>query len=160
MLLGPSATNRQQQQQCSAVSAGLSLTHKECVAERMSNQQTATIAMFSGVRSVTDTQGVCCRNLQQPTATSAMFSGVSRSVSDTQGLYCWDFEQPTTIIFASQSTAGSVFCRTLQPLRCDLSLSTSDRFVGLVVKASASRAEDPGFESRLRRDFFGVESYQ
>ena len=27
--------------------------------------------------------------------------------------------------------------------------------VGLVVKASASRAEDPGFESRLRRDFSG-----
>ena len=27
-------------------------------------------------------------------------------------------------------------------------------------KASASRAEDPGFESRLRRDFFGVELYQ
>ena len=27
-------------------------------------------------------------------------------------------------------------------------------------KASASRAGDPGFESRLRRDFFGVESYQ
>ena len=27
-------------------------------------------------------------------------------------------------------------------------------------KASASRAEDPGFESRLCRDFFGVESYQ
>ena len=27
-------------------------------------------------------------------------------------------------------------------------------------KASASRAEDPGLESRLRRDFFGVESYQ
>ena len=27
-------------------------------------------------------------------------------------------------------------------------------------EASASRAEDPGFESRLRRDFFGVESYQ
>ena len=38
--------------------------------------------------------------------------------------------------------------------------SQSDRLVGLVVKASASRAEDPGFESRLRRDFFGVESYQ
>ena len=35
-----------------------------------------------------------------------------------------------------------------------------DRLVGLVVKASASRAEDPGFDSRLRRDFFGVESYQ
>ena len=27
-------------------------------------------------------------------------------------------------------------------------------------KVSASRAEGPGFESRLRRDFFGVESYQ
>ena len=27
-------------------------------------------------------------------------------------------------------------------------------------KASASRAEGPGFESRLWRDFFGVESYQ
>ena len=30
-----------------------------------------------------------------------------------------------------------------------------NRFVGLVVKASASRAEDPGFESRLRLDFSG-----
>ena len=38
--------------------------------------------------------------------------------------------------------------------------SMSDRLVGLVVKASTSRAEDPGFESRWRRDFFGVESYQ
>ena len=33
-------------------------------------------------------------------------------------------------------------------------LPTADRLVGLVVKASASRAEGPGFESRLRRDFF------
>ena len=39
--------------------------------------------------------------------------------------------------------------------------SRADGLVGLVSgKASASRAEDPGFESRLRRDFFGVESYQ
>ena len=35
-----------------------------------------------------------------------------------------------------------------------------DSLVGLVVKASASRVEDPGFESRWRWDFFGVESYQ
>ena len=35
-----------------------------------------------------------------------------------------------------------------------------DRLVGLVVKASASRAEGPGFESHLRRDFFKVKSYQ
>ena len=41
-----------------------------------------------------------------------------------------------------------------------MNLNVGDRLVGLVVKASASRAEDPGFESRLRRDFFGVESYQ
>ena len=39
-------------------------------------------------------------------------------------------------------------------------LRGSDRLVGLVVEASTSRAEDPGFESRLRRDFSGVESYQ
>ena len=39
-------------------------------------------------------------------------------------------------------------------------LPADDRLVGLVVKASASRAEGPGFESRLRRDFFGVVSYQ
>ena len=36
----------------------------------------------------------------------------------------------------------------------------SNLLFGLVVKASASRAEGPGFESRLSRDFFGVESYQ
>ena len=35
-----------------------------------------------------------------------------------------------------------------------------DRLVGLAVKASASRAEDPRFEFCLRRDIFGVESYQ
>ena len=39
-------------------------------------------------------------------------------------------------------------------------VSMHNHLVGLVVKASASRAEGPGFESRLRRDFFGVESYQ
>ena len=34
------------------------------------------------------------------------------------------------------------------------SVLSSDRLVGLLVKASASRAEGPGFESRLRQDFF------
>ena len=38
-----------------------------------------------------------------------------------------------------------------QKLKC----YTFDRLGGLVVKASASGAEDPGFESRLRRDFSG-----
>ena len=32
---------------------------------------------------------------------------------------------------------------------------TVDRLVGLEVTAAASRAEDPGFESRLSRDFSG-----
>ena len=32
--------------------------------------------------------------------------------------------------------------------------TANDRLVGLVVKASASAVEDPGRESRLRRDFF------
>ena len=41
-----------------------------------------------------------------------------------------------------------------------LKLVIGDRLAGLVVKASVSGAEDPGFESRLRRDFFRVESYQ
>ena len=35
----------------------------------------------------------------------------------------------------------------------------SDRLVGVMVKASASRAEHSGFESHLRRDFSGGESY-
>ena len=42
----------------------------------------------------------------------------------------------------------------------NLASSVLDRLVGLVVKAPASRAEGPGLESRLRWDFFGVESYQ
>ena len=33
------------------------------------------------------------------------------------------------------------------------------RLVGLVVKASASRGEDPGFDSRLRRGDFSVSSH-
>ena len=48
----------------------------------------------------------------------------------------------------------------VRTLHIDTSPLRTRHLVGLVVKASASRAEDPGFESRLRRDFFGVESYQ
>ena len=35
-----------------------------------------------------------------------------------------------------------------------------NRLVGLVVEVFASKAEDPGFESRLRRGFSGAQSYQ
>ena len=37
--------------------------------------------------------------------------------------------------------------------------SLANRLVGLVVKASASRVEDPGYESRLRRVFFPGSSH-
>ena len=40
-------------------------------------------------------------------------------------------------------------------LSTDRALPDIHRLVGLVVKASASGAEDPLFESRLRRDFSG-----
>ena len=43
---------------------------------------------------------------------------------------------------------------------CRSSGCSQTRLVGLVVKVFASRAEDPGFESRLCRDFSGVESNQ
>ena len=37
----------------------------------------------------------------------------------------------------------------------DFITAPQNHLVGLVVKASAPGAEDPGFESRLRRDFSG-----
>ena len=53
---------------------------------------------------------------------------------------------------------GEGVCYTVPHTDCS---SFQNRLVGLVVKASASRAEDPGFESMLAPGFFfGVESYQ
>ena len=43
-------------------------------------------------------------------------------------------------------------CSCILVLAC---IHPGDRLVGLVVKASASRAEDPGFESCWQRDFSG-----
>ena len=40
-----------------------------------------------------------------------------------------------------------------------LSFDRVDRFVGLAVKTSASRADDPGFESRLRLGDFSGSSH-
>ena len=58
----------------------------------------------------------------------------------------------------------SHFSRSVRRLRVYASKTgqhlADHRLVGLVVKASTSRVEEPGFESHLRRDFFGVESYQ
>ena len=49
---------------------------------------------------------------------------------------------------------------TLSYISKVLPLVLEYRLIGLVVKVSASRAEDPGFKSRLQWDFSGVESYQ
>ena len=48
---------------------------------------------------------------------------------------------------------------TCFPDRAGLLHLLKNRLVGLVVKASASKAEDPGFESRLRPDFFPGSSH-
>ena len=45
-------------------------------------------------------------------------------------------------------------CDGVSDMPVDLS-PVCDRLVGLMLNASASRAEDPGFESRLRRDYSG-----
>ena len=53
--------------------------------------------------------------------------------------------------FRARQTPVALVWHFLSPLQ----LPKADRLVGLVVKESASGAEDPGFESRLRRDFSG-----
>ena len=45
------------------------------------------------------------------------------------------------------------FCSLCVLTSVSLCVRVPERLVGLVVKASASRTEDPGFESRLRQDF-------
>ena len=42
---------------------------------------------------------------------------------------------------------------------CNSDTGVMNRLVGLVDKASVSRAADPGFDSRLRRDFFSGSSH-
>ena len=53
------------------------------------------------------------------------------------------------------SADGVGVCRLQSIVAFFVSLCFVYRLVGLVVKASASRAEDLGFKSRLRRDFSG-----
>ena len=58
------------------------------------------------------------------------------------------------------SLKSSLISTTVSALKVNFcsgvdALTKGDRLVGLVVKASASRTEDPRFESRLRRDFSG-----
>ena len=68
--------------------------------------------------------------------------------------------QPSGGTSTSQSTDSSVDDPTYQPTHSSqthkpTATHLSHRLVGPVVKVSASRAADPGFDSRLRRDFSG-----
>ena len=65
-------------------------------------------------------------------------------------------EERNILPFSEQAVAITSCIACATPLLFPLYI----HLIGPVVKASSSRAEDPGFESRLHRDFFGVESYQ
>ena len=62
-------------------------------------------------------------------------------------------------LIASDTPEHSLSCACALTVE-SLNIYSHGGLVGLVVTASASRAEGPGFESRLRQDFSGVESYQ
>ena len=64
----------------------------------------------------------------------------------------------STSAVASAATTTTTTC--IPDAAATTTTTPADRLVGLVVKASASGAKDPRFESPLRRDFCGVESYQ
>ena len=71
-------------------------------------------------------------------------------------------------IIKRERGGGRQILRTIKPVGLCYELincgtgchQASDHLVGIVVKVSASRAEDPGLESRLHIDFSGIESYQ
>ena len=60
----------------------------------------------------------------------------------------------TPLCTAMRGRAFPCYCYTATSY-CRYGTRTNDRLGGLGVKASTSGAEDPGFESRLRRDFSG-----
>ena len=63
----------------------------------------------------------------------------------------WNKEKSKT---ANEAASHDHLCDGCGKCNSDLThLPSTDRLVRLVVKASTSRAEDPGFESRLRLDF-------
>ena len=83
-----------------------------------------------------------------------------------KGVSRWEEEISSPSSPASSSQSSAYPARAWRPPDCRLScvwcmwdMLLFDRLVGLVVKASTSRAEDPGFESRLRWDFFSESSH-
>ena len=82
---------------------------------------------------------------------------MSRSVSEILWHVAWTFSHQTNNNKCSKSCHCSHFpCHRLTAF---FLLLINYRLVGQVVKVSASRAEEPGFQFRLRREFFGDKSY-
>ena len=87
--------------------------------------------------------GSKCSRRFRPTAMAVkVYPGKKSRVSDQNGV-------PLLYIMLEIRHSGR------EPSKYAAISPGSDRLGGLVVKASASRAEDQGFESRLRRDFSG-----
>ena len=96
-----------------------------------------------------------------PSFSSFVFCSKNKSTAGLLGLSQFQFHQSrvsqerfgvTRVGLHGQRSASVTYSHTIvHPTQPSPTLSG---------KASTSRAEDPGFESRLRRDFFGVESYQ
>ena len=78
-----------------------------------------------------------------------MMSALHGHISDspTLNLYVWALSLLCPVLNLNRITCSVLFSLWRLTANCH-------RLVGLVVRASASRVEDPGFESRLRRDFF------
>ena len=68
----------------------------------------------------------------------------------------------TPVVMLNDSAIGAMHSQDTDNHTASCSrnpLHKAYRLVGLVVKASTSRAEDPGSKSRLRRDFFSGSSH-
>ena len=77
-------------------------------------------------------------------------------------LECLELKGCAAMPVFAENKLGCMLLHSLTLIQSDVTATIRERnrLFGLVAKASASRAEDPGFDSRLRRDLFGVESYQ
>ena len=125
-----------------------------------------------GVRSLTCRSGDSadigrdrdCREHQPTLDTKSLTAMCPRELKLQYPTFSFQKEQP--ILFHTflqcpsvENTFPLLFVRNNKnPILSAIVISSppfTHRLGGLVVKASASRAEDPGFESRLRRDFSG-----
>ena len=116
-------------------------------------------AWVSGTPSTESTITICCK---QSPLSSLQHVKLSEQIRPWDTLACcWDVKQPT-----NKQTNSSLQTRQSKVIihlhfisnRYQCTSKWPPRWPS--GKVSTSRAEDPGFESRLCRDFSGVESYQ